>query len=109
MAGFFFRRQILNGPSDIASGQGGGLQTGPTGDQKTVFLDFYVRPRCADAYLKARGVKVMSWTNITGWLAVLAIIGVVLGSIDHANRTDPVGREAASASANDAINPAVPP
>jgi hypothetical protein len=65
--------------------------------------------RCADAYLKARGVKVMSWTNITGWLAVLAIIGVVLGSIDHANRTDPVGREAASASANDAINPAVPP
>jgi hypothetical protein len=51
----------------------------------------------------------MSWTNITGWLAVLAIIGVVLGSIDHANRTDPVGREAASASANDAINPAVPP
>lgn len=51
----------------------------------------------------------MSWTNITGWLAVLAVIWIVLGSINPANRTEPVEREPVSAATAAAVSPAVPP
>jgi hypothetical protein len=58
--------------------------------------------------LKLVEVTLMSWTNFTGWLAVLTVIGIVLASISDANRTDPVGREP-FASADGAVNPAIPP
>jgi hypothetical protein len=76
----------------------------PTGYQKTAPWTLL---RLRVLTLNSVEVTVMNWTSITGWLTVVAVIGIVLGSIDRANRTDPVGQEPVSASTDYAVNPAV--
>lgn len=51
----------------------------------------------------------VSRTTITGWVAILAVLAIVLGGIDHATRTDPVGRQPAYPATGGAVNPALPP
>ena len=50
----------------------------------------------------------MSRTDLI-WGAVLAVIGIVLGSITYAARTDPGERGSAYSSGKEAVSPGVPP
>ena len=51
----------------------------------------------------------MSWITVGTWVAVLAVIGIVFGSIDLAARHDPAGRAATYSLTDEAVSPVVPP
>ena len=51
----------------------------------------------------------MSWTTIGTWVAVFAVIGIVLGGIHRSAQTDPAGRDADAPSGVAAVSPGVPP
>ena len=51
----------------------------------------------------------VSRTTITGWVAILAVLAIVVGGIDQATRTDPVGWKPAYPATGGAVNPALPP
>ena len=47
--------------------------------------------------------------DVGTWVAVLAVIGIVLGGIHLASLTDPGGREIDYLSGKEAVSPGVPP
>lgn len=51
----------------------------------------------------------MNWTNVGTWVAVLAVIGIVLGGIHLASLTDPGGGDIDYPSGKEAVSPGVPP
>ena len=51
----------------------------------------------------------MSWTTVGTWVAVLAVIGIVLAGIRLSSLTDPGARDADYLSGKEAVSPGVPP
>jgi len=51
----------------------------------------------------------MNWTNVGTWVAVLAVVGIVLGGIHLASLTDPSGADIDYPSGKEALSPGVPP
>jgi hypothetical protein len=51
----------------------------------------------------------MSWTTVGTWVAVFAVVGIVLGGIHLASLTDPSGSDIDYPSGKEAVSPGVPP
>ena len=49
-----------------------------------------------------------NWTKIGTWVAVFAVIGIVLGGIHRASQTDPIGAADSPSGIAD-LSPGVPP
>jgi hypothetical protein len=62
----------------------------------------------ADPFILMETTK-MSWTTVGTWVAVLAVIGIVLGGIRLSSLTDPGVRDAEYSSGKEAVSPGVPP
>ena len=60
-------------------------------------------------YVEFVETTTMSRTTVTRWVAILAVLGIVFGGIDHATRTDPVARHPAYPATSGAVDLALPP
>jgi hypothetical protein len=69
-----------------------------------VFPDFV-----GQTYLQLPGETTTMSRTVWIWAAILAVIGSVFASIDHARRTDPSAIESAYSSRREAVSPGVPP
>jgi hypothetical protein len=60
-------------------------------------------------YLMLMETTKMRWTMVGTWVAVLAVIGIVLGGIHLSSLTDTGGRHVDWPSDKEAVSPGVPP
>jgi hypothetical protein len=60
-------------------------------------------------YLMLTETTNMRWTMVGTWVAVLAVIGVVLGGIHFSSLTDTNGRNVDWPAGKEAVSPGVPP